>query len=173
MVNACLAAARLATLLTVSAASLMIFWHPPAAAGDLNLLLNGKAIHIDAPAGSNFNERNWGFGVQYDFDSTDGTWIPFLTASQFRDSYDNTSYYAGGGLSYRSVLISQLHADIGVVGFLMTREDYKDGDPFPGILPVLSFGTDRVALNVSYVPKVHPKLVELVFLQLKIFFTDF
>ena len=142
-------------------------------AGDLSLLINGKAFHIDPPAGKQFNERNWGAGIQYDFDpqGRNKNWIPLAMVSGFQDSYKNPSYYAGGGLMRRFVPFSSLnsfHVDTGVVAFFMTREDYKDNHPFFGMLPVLSVGTQRVSLNLTYVPKVHPKMVQLVFIQLKV-----
>jgi len=139
-------------------------------AEELHFILNGKAVHLgDPPAGQKFNEKNWGAGLQYDFNPTeDGKWIPFVTAAGFNDSNKNPSYYAGGGVSRRfQPTGSSIHYDLGVVGFLMTRQDFKGGDPFPGILPVFSMGTDSVALNVTYVPDVMPKSVPLLFFQLK------
>src|SRR3990172_6225241 len=97
--------------------------------------------------------------------------IPFLTASGFIDSFDNPSYYAGAGLVRRMRFNDSrdsMHFDVGVVGFLMTRQDYKEGDPFFGMLPALSFGTRRHAVNITYIPKVDPKMVALWFFQLKI-----
>ena len=142
-------------------------------AGDLSLLINGKAFHINAPAGKEYNERNWGAGIQYDFDpiGRNKQWRPLAMASGFQDSFKNPSYYAGGGLVRRFVPFSSLnnfHVDTGVVAFFMTREDYNNNNPFFGMLPVLSVGTQRVSLNLTYVPKVHPKMVQLVFIQLKV-----
>lgn len=54
----------------------------------------------------------------------------------------------------------------------MTRQDFNNGLPFPGILPAFSFGTDRIALNMTYIPKVYPKMVALAFFQLKIKLTN-
>ena len=140
-----------------------------AVAGDLSLLLNGKAFHIDPPAGTNYNEKNWGVGLQYDFQHTDGGWIPFATAAEFRDSNRNISYYAGGGYLRRYDFFSgAVHADVGGVAFLMVRKGFRDGDPFPGILPVLSVGTGRYAVNMTYIPRVDPKSVPIVFVQLKV-----
>jgi len=139
-------------------------------ADDLHFILNGKAIHLDDPApGQEFNEKNWGAGLQYDFSpSDDGKWVPFITAAGFNDSNKNPSYYAGGGVSRRfQPAGSSLHYDVGLVGFLMTREEFKGGNPFPGVLPVFSMGTDAVAVNVTYVPDIAPKSVPLVFFQLK------
>jgi len=145
----------------------------PAHAGQMSLIVNGKAFHFDTPSGQNFNESNWGGGLQYDFDAVgeNKNWVPFLAASGFKDSFKNPSYYAGGGIMRRyrfNEASLPVNVDIGVIGFLMTREDFRDNQPFPGVLPVLSFGTDRVALNVTYIPRVDPKMVPLVFLQLKI-----
>ena len=143
----------------------------PVQADQWSLLLNGKAIHLENPPGSHYNEKNWGAGVQYDFDMSASKWIPFLTASGFLDSNNNPSYYAGGGTVRRFAFgesKDSLHVDAGVVVFLMVRKDFMNGDPFPGLLPVLSFGTDRVAINMTYIPKVEPKMVPLLFFQMKI-----
>ena len=143
----------------------------PVSADQWSLLLNGKAIHLEKPAGTDYNERNWGAGVEYEFKLTDSNWRPFLTASGFKDSNKNPSYYAGGGFLYRFAFGTDkdsLHLDAGLVAFAMTRKGYKNGNPFLGVLPVISFGTDRVALNVTYIPKVDPKLIPLLFLQLKV-----
>jgi len=147
-----------------------------ALAGELALLVNGKAVHLSQPANGHFNERNWGGGLQYDFDTVKEHWVPFLSASGFLDSYNNPSYYGGGGLMRRYILASSLdnlHLDAGVVAFLMQREGFNHGRLFPGILPALSFGTDRVSINVTYIPKVDPKMVALFFFQLKIGITRF
>jgi hypothetical protein len=154
---------------------LALFLVSPVFAGELGLLINGNARHINAPADANFNERNWGAGLQYDFAPRDERWVPFLTASGFRDSYKRPSYYAGGGMMRRYEFAPQLglHVDVGAVMFLMTREDYKYNKPFFGVLPVFSLGTRQLALNVSYVPKVHPKMTSLVFFQLKVKLAEF
>jgi hypothetical protein len=142
-----------------------------AQADQWSLLVNGKAIHLDHPAGTDYNEKNWGAGIQYDFDMTASKWIPFISASGFLDSNNNPSYYAGGGTMRRFAFGAQkdsLHLDAGIVAFFMIRQGYMNGSPFPGVLPVLSFGTDRLALNMTYIPKVEPKMVPLLFFQLKI-----
>lgn len=144
----------------------------PAAAGELSLLVNGKSIHLDSRPGATYNERNWGAGLQYEFDPVDdGRWVPFLSVSGFLDSNENPSYYAGGGAMRRYPFGKSAwntHFDLGAIAFLMVRENFHDGDPFFGVLPVASLGSGRVALNVTYIPKVDPKMVPLVFFQLKI-----
>jgi len=147
-----------------------------AKAGNLSLLVNGKALHINPPSGIKYNEENWGAGVQYDFKSYGDKWIPFLSASGFMDSFENASYYTGGGLVRRfhfSQSKDSKHFDAGIIGFFMTRQDYRGGDPFFGMLPALSFGNRRFAVNMTYIPKVEPKMVALWFFQLKISTADF
>jgi hypothetical protein len=127
---------------------------------------------MDSPASKTLNEKNWGLGLQYDWDRASDKWIPFGTVAGFRDSNSNMSYYAGGGAMYRFQFDSA-HVDLGAIGFVMTRKDYKNNDPFLGVLPALSVGTKNVALNITYVPKVEPKAVPLWFFQLKISLSNF
>lgn len=149
--------------------TLVLLFSAPASAGELSLLLNGKAFHLDAPSGSHYNEKNWGVGVQYDFAPTDNRWVPFLSAAEFRDSNRNISYYAGGGYLRRYDFHGgDVHVDIGGVAFLMVRKDFRGGNPFPGVLPVLSVGAGRYALNFTFIPKIDPKMVPIVFVQLKL-----
>ena len=140
-------------------------------ADQLSLIVNGKAIHLGVPAGMTMNEKNWGLGLQYDFALIHEHWLPFTTVSGFIDSMENPSFYAGGGLMRRYPLGrhlgTTLHLDAGVVAFLMTREDFNNRQPFPGVLPAFSIGNNRVAMNLTYIPKVHPKLIPLWFFQLK------
>jgi len=143
-----------------------------AAADELHLLVNGKAIHVNAPTGSHLNEKNWGLGFQYDGNVMNKKWIPFITASGFSDSNKNPSYYAGGG-ALRRFQGDTLHLDIGAIGFLMTRKNYKNDQPFFGVLPAFAVGTERVSVNMTYIPKVEPKMVALWFFQLKIKLADF
>jgi len=145
-------------------------------AGELSLLVNGKAIHFNEPEGANWNEKNWGAGLHYEYAAVSGKWVPFLTASGFLDSNRNRSYYAGGGAMRRfpaGAASRDLHFDLGAVGFLMKRVDFKNDRPFLGVLPAVSLGAGPVALNVTYVPKVDPKSRPLVFFQLKITVGEF
>lgn len=145
-------------------------------AGDFNVLLNGKAVHLDERPGVHYNEKNWGVGFQYDMPQGEEKWVPFVTASAFKDSNKNMSYYAGGGYLYRHKFDwgnTPMHFDAGGIVFLMKRKGFKEGDLFPGVLPALSLGTGRVAVNMTYIPKVDPKMVPLLFFQLKITLGNF
>ncbi|MEK7206836.1 MAG: hypothetical protein AAB134_03000, partial [Pseudomonadota bacterium] len=93
--------------------------------------------------------------------------FPFTTVSGFVDSNKNPSYYAGGG-ALRRFQGEKLHFDVGLVGFIMTRKDFNNDKPFLGALPAFSVGGKSFSVNMTYVPKVEPKAVPLVFFQLKI-----
>lgn len=164
------------TIVTLLLAGLGGFFGIPANAGDLSVLLNGKAVHLDEQPGVRYNEKNWGLGFQYDMPTAGEKWVPFVTASGFDDSNSNMSYYAGGGYLYRSEFNwgkTPMHFDAGAVAFLMKRKGFKDGDPFLGALPAFSLGTPRVSVNMTYIPKVDPKMVPLLFFQLKITLGNF
>jgi hypothetical protein len=160
----------------VLAAALLLAGAPAGYAGELSLLINGKSIHFDEPATVNWNEKNWGAGLHYEYATINDKWVPFVTGSGFLDSNKNPSYYAGGGMMRRfpaGASSRDPHFDLGAVAFLMLREDFKDDKPFPGLLPVASVGTGPVALNVTYVPPVDPKSSALVFFQLKFTILEF
>ena len=122
-------------------------------AGEFSVVLNGKSFHIGADR--NWNEDNYGLGLEYHF-ATESRWKPVLMANGFRDSNDEMSYMAGGGL-YRNLYSTErlkgFYVDAGLNVFLMTRQDVNDNRPFPGMLPSLAVGNDHVGLNLSYLPR--------------------
>lgn len=123
-----------------------------AAEGQLNAVINGKSFHLGS--GYDFNENNAGLGVEYQF-PTDSRWKSILMANAFRDSMDEMSYMAGGGVHrniYTTERWSGFYVDVGINGFLMTRKDYNDNRPFPGLLPSLTIGNSFAGLNVTYLP---------------------
>lgn len=156
----------------------------PVAAQDWSLVLNGKSIHVNSS--KNWNEQNWGLGLEREFDSQ-SRWVKVALINGFKDSQDEMSYMAGGGLKRRfrlNSLSEDFFVDVGLIGFMMTRQDVNNNKPFPGVLPALTVGTDRIALNVTYlsermmdsatnVTRVDPTISGLVFLQLKLHPTMF
>ena len=147
-----------------------------AQADELHMIVNGKAIHLEHQSGTHYNESNWGAGLQYDFEKSKSNWVPFLTATGFADSNKNPSYYAGGGWLKRrefSLAGASWHADLGFVVFAMWRQEFNGGKPFLGALPAFSIGGERVAVNVTYIPKVDPKMVPILFFQLKLKLSNF
>ena len=133
-------------------------------ADSFNLIINGKAVHENK---RNYNEDNWGLGFEYHF-AENKKWINFVNGGFFKDSLSNTSKYLGGGIKRRFLLNGDKdgwHIDTGITAFLMTRKNFKNEQPFFGALPYVSVGTSDVAINVTYIPSVSPKLVALWFFQ--------
>ncbi len=144
-----------------------------AQAEELYAVLNGKAVHMDK---GNYNENNWGLGFEYDLNASNKSWVPFFGGSTFKDSNSQTSNYIGGGYKYRIPLSndkSGWRADVGVMGFLMTRKDYNQNSPFLGVLPFVSWGTGFAMINATYIPKVTQKGSSLFYFQLKFRVAEF
>jgi hypothetical protein len=144
---------------------------------DWDIVLNGRSVHVNASR--DWNEDNWGLGVEREFNAT-GHWVKVALANGFKDSAGEPSYMAGGGLKRRFRMFSN-HAyfDVGLIGFVMTREDVRHSQPFPGVLPAMTFGGKRVAVNVTYLPeaavdtvtdarRTDPTLNGVFFIQLKL-----
>lgn len=138
--------------------------------GSYHMILNGRSYHMERTHnGQKLNENNFGTGVQYEFGRQYGSrWVPFMTSSAFSDSFNNLSYYIGGGENRRFFLQRGWHLDMGYIAFFMARKDINNYDPFPGVLPVASLGTRDVSVNMTYVPPVNEKYAELIFFQLKV-----
>ena len=122
-------------------------------AADWDIVLNGRAVHIDASR--DWNESNWGLGFEREFDPN-ARWVKVALGNGFRDSQDQMSYMAGAGIKRRfrlPALSPHAYLDVGAVGFMMTRKNVDDNRPFPGILPAISVGTRKFALNVTYIPR--------------------
>ncbi len=164
-------------LWTVAAIAAGLFTTTAHAQSDWDIVLNGRSVHMNAA--HDWNENNWGLGVEREF-NTGSRWVKLALANGFKDSDGDPSYMAGGGLKRRFRMFSD-HAyfDVGVIGFVMTREDVHHNQPFPGMLPAITFGTDRVAVNVTYLPefavdsvtnakRVDPQLDGVFFVQLKL-----
>lgn len=142
-------------------------------AGNLHLIVSGKSIHLNSE--TSFNEKNWGLGFEYDFEERN-KWIPLITGVIFKDSLENTSKYLGGGTKRRFLLgddPDDMHMDAGVFAFVMTRQDYKNNDPFIGALPFVSVGNSRFSVNLTYVPKIVPKMIAFIYFQVTIKVAEF
>ena len=166
-----LVAGAIAVLITAAAG--------PGQAADWSVVLNGKAVHVDSSR--DWNESNWGLGFEREFDA-ESRWVKVALGNGFRDSRNEMSYMAGGGIKRRFRPLTRsrdFYVDVGVVGFMMTRQDVDDNAPFPGLLPALTFGSRHVALNVTYLPttltdramqvkRADPTVDGVFFLQLKL-----
>ena len=60
-----------------------------ATAGGLSAVINGKSFHVGAS--QEFNEENFGIGVEYQF-PTETRWKKIVMANGFRDSEEEMSY---------------------------------------------------------------------------------
>lgn len=163
----------------VTAVSVFLFMSSQVHAGQLSAIVNGKSLHVGAF--QDWNENNYGFGLEYEFASA-SRWKWKLMGNGFRDSADNMSYMAGGGLHRRvwdTDGFHQLYLDVGLNAFIMTRADVNGNRPFPGALPNLSFGNRYVGANLTYLPRkaveymyesdaVDPGITGIVFFQLKL-----
>ena len=163
------------------AASLLLALSPlPASAGgDFSAVVNGKSYHINSSY--DWNENNYGFGIEHQFEQK-SAWRTIAMANGFRDSTDNMSYMAGAGLHrriYETHKLAGFYVYAGLSAFVMTREDVNGSKPFPGILPSISVGNDKVGFNLTYMPKraveettnstmVDPTLSGILFLQFKV-----
>lgn len=149
-------------------------------AQDWSVVVNGKAIHVNAS--KDWNEDNWGLGVEREFGGQ-SRWVKLALANGFVDSANAMSYMAGGGLKRRfrwpTSSSTDLFVDLGVVGFVMTRQDVNHNEPFPGVLPAMTVGTHKIAINLTYLPgsvmertthvsRDDPTVSGVVFLQLKL-----
>jgi hypothetical protein len=145
--------------------------------GAWDVVLNGRAVHINAAR--EWNEDNWGIGFEREF-ATESAWVKVALANGFQDSMGNPSYMAGGGIKRRFRLRSEdFYIDLGGIAFLMTRENVNRNEPFPGVLPAATFGFKRVAINLTYLPESvadrvtssrrhDPSMQGVFFLQLKL-----
>ena len=131
------------------------------------MVINGRSFHQE---NRNYNETNTGLGFELDFKEREN-YIPFIAASFFEDSVNNTSKYIGGGIKRRYRLDNDTDgwfADLGLIGFAMTRKDYKDNQPFIAALPFATIGKGPVSINMTYIPTLSPKAKALTYFQLKL-----
>ena len=150
-----------------------------ALAGDLSLVLNGRSYHVNSSY--DWNENNTGVGLEYQF-ATQSKWKKSVMANGFLDSTETMSYMVGAGLQRRlleSERMGGFYFDAGLSAFVMTRDDVDDSKPFPGILPIVSFGNRYAGFNLTYLPKqaveemvnaemVDPTISGIVFVQFKV-----
>ena len=150
-----------------------------AIAEKLSVVVNGISYHVDSSY--DWNEANYGLGVEYQF-SSQSRWKTVTMVNGFRDSNDEMSYMAGAGLHRRLVESERLagfYLDVGLNAFLMTRKDVNDNRPFPGVLPSLTMGNRHMGINLTYLPKkavqdvlkadmTDPTISGIVFMQFKV-----
>lgn len=138
---------------TLTLLALLCLSPMPSFGGELSAVLSGKSFHLGAS--DDWNENNYGLGVEYRFTS-ESRWKTMLMANGFRDSNDEMSFMAGGGL-YRNLFATErmngFYVDAGINAFLMTRKDVNENRPFLGALPSLALGNRYMGINLTYLPK--------------------
>ena len=163
----------------IAASLLLVLSASPALAGTLSAVVNGKSHHFNSTY--DWNEDNYGFGIEHQFEQK-SAWRTIAMANGFRDSTDNMSYMAGAGIHrrlYETHKLAGFYVYAGLNAFIMTRDDVNGSKPFPGILPSISIGNDKVGFNLTYMPKkaveeatnsmmVDPTLSGILFLQFKV-----
>ncbi len=135
------------------------------------VVINGTAIHLTNSAKRDqFNESNWGLGFEYEWKPEKQAYFqrPMVTGGFLEDSVNDTQWYIGVGAKRRLVENGAFHIDIGANAGISARKDYHDRRPFPYLLPFVSMGTESFDINITYIPKVDPKMVPLLFFQLSI-----
>ena len=123
-----------------------------AQAGDFNVIINGRSVHVGAT--EDWNENNLGLGLEYQF-SSNSRWKKQVMFNGFKDSNDDMSYMAGAGLHrtlFATDRLNGFYVDAGVNAFLMTRSDVNDNRPFPGAVPSLTLGNRHMGFNFTYLP---------------------
>jgi hypothetical protein len=74
-------------------------------------------------------------------------------AMGFLDSHSKTTYMVGySWLTYWDIPSTSLKAGLGYTAFVMSRSNFFDGTPFPGILPVASLNYKQLAIQATYTP---------------------
>src|SRR5210317_2540079 len=163
----------------IAIAVLLAFPASSAFAGKISAVVNGKSYHFNSRY--DWNENNYGFGLEHEFTQR-SAWKTTAMANGFRDSTNNMSYMAGAGLHRRIFETDKLAGFsiyAGLNAFLMTRDDVGGSKPFPGILPSVSIGNDKVGFNLTYLPRkaveqttnasiVDPTVTGILFLQFKV-----
>lgn len=125
--------------------------------GRWEVLFSGYAWHMpfeySAEERDEYNERAWGLGLtRRVLDERDNERLLFALVTQ--DSHSKPQYMAGYAWLARWRLSESLRFGAGYAAFVMGRSNYGPGNyiPFPAVLPLVSFGTDRVSLMATYVP---------------------
>lgn len=161
---------RFFSLIPIVAAPAWLF-SSVACAGQWNLLMSDRGGAVVENGRSSTRIENKVGGIQYDFGGARQPWITFVVASGFVDTNLDSAYYAGGGLAKR-ILVTEnrdnFHLDAGLLGGVMHRPDYNDGEPFLKAIPILSVGTHAVSLNIAYIPKVGSEISDFWLFQFKL-----
>ena len=171
---------KIQTVKIICLTAILVALHStPAVAGQYSTVVNGKSCHFNSRY--DWNENIYGFVIEYEFEQR-SAWKKIEMANGFRDSTENMSYMAGAGLQrrmYETDKLAGFYVYAGLNAFLMTRDDVSGSKPFPGVLPSLSIGNDKIGFNLTYLPRkaveettsaniVDPTVSGILFVQFKV-----
>ncbi|WP_018234331.1 hypothetical protein [Thioalkalivibrio thiocyanodenitrificans] len=117
----------------------------PAIASSAWVHVNGSSYHF-AEAGHGYNEDNRGVGASWNFKHSGNT-VTYNTADVFIDSLGEPSGYIGKAWEYRVGAVG-----MGAMAFLMYRDNFDYIKTMPGVLPMMTFGTNKVRTRVTFIP---------------------
>jgi hypothetical protein len=121
--------------------------------GKWDVYLSGYARHFNHRGDYNLNEKVWGGGVGKTYRNPKGN-EESLYLMATTDSLDNMQYMAGYAYHWIfPVSDTGLEFGAGASLFIIKREDWFHGRPFPGALPMFSFGTRKAKLMATYIPE--------------------
>jgi len=111
--------------------------------------INGASRHLGETEG--LNERNLGAGITLEKRKLASRIIASLTAGGYKNSFNENSFYAGGGLAKRFNMGKSLYADVGGVAGVVSGYDRKLE---PMVMPMVSLGLkDLWKLRLMYGPE--------------------
>lgn len=105
----------------------------------------------DAEKIDQFNEFPAGLGLGKGRYNSNGNWES-IYAMGFLDSRSNPSFMAGYAWAPTWEVGSDVKVGVGLTGFLMSRSNYWNGIPFPGVLPIASVTYKQLAVQAAYIP---------------------
>ncbi|MBI4864574.1 MAG: hypothetical protein HY815_30610 [Candidatus Riflebacteria bacterium] len=124
--------------------------------GRFDLLLSGYAHHgrstYTPQRIAELNEAAWGGGIGKTLVNSSGD-DESLYLLAFSDSHFKPEVHLGYSYRFKwSIYDSPLELGLGFTAFLMSRVDWADGFPYPGLLPLASLGTRAIEAVASYIP---------------------
>jgi hypothetical protein len=138
-----------------------------------SLVINGFSKHFDVNQ-TNFpnglNEKNYGFGVEYNFDKNATQTIEWvLNTGFFKDSLNGTAFYGGGAGLVKLCDFNPISLKVGLEGSLFYSSEYNQGKPFLAVFPIINIGTDRYSLNIAIIPRIQQFIdAGVIFAQIKV-----
>ena len=124
--------------------------------GDNALVVSGYAWHnrsyYSKEKIKTYNEEAWGGGFGRGFYDEDHDWHGYFGFA-FLDSHKNLEPTVGYGfLKIFEMGRSPFEIGLGFSALITARPDINKGIPFPGALPLISFGTKKVTAYATYIP---------------------